>query len=55
MALTGWEAYAVWILARHVQEFSCRIREDDWELHWELTDGRLWIGIVASNIVLGSP
>ena len=54
MALTGWEAYSAWILAREVQEFGCRIREDDCELHWELTDGRLWIGIVASNIVLGS-
>ena len=54
MALTGWEAYSAWILAREVQEFGCRIREDNCELHWELTDGRLWIGIVASNIVLGS-
>ena len=52
MALTGWEAYSAWILAREV--LYSRIREDDCELHWELTDGRLWIGIVASNIVLGS-
>ena len=54
MALTGWEAYSAWKLARQVQEFGCTIPEHDCELRWNLNGGRLWIGIAASSIVMGS-
>ena len=54
MALNGWEAYSVWGLARQVQEFGCTIPEHDCELRCNLNNGRLWIGIATSNIVLGS-
>ena len=42
------------MLARRVQELGCTIHEHDCELRWNLNDGRLWVGIAASSIVLGS-
>ena len=54
MARTGWEAYSAWKLARDVQEFGCTITNHDCELRCDLKDGRLWIGIAASSIVLAS-
>ena len=54
MPLAGWEAYSVHLLAQDVQEFGCTIPEHDCELRWNLNNGRLWIGIATSNIVLGS-
>ena len=53
MPRTGWEAYSAWLLAQDVQEFGCTIHEHDCELRWNLNDGRLWLGIAASSIVLG--
>ena len=54
MALNRWDADSIWMLAREVQEFGCTIPQHDCELRCNLNNGRLWIGIATSNIVLGS-
>ena len=52
MPLTGWQANEAWELATDVQKFGCTIPEDDCKLCYNrrLSDGRLWIGLVAFRL-----